>query len=598
MPEILKKFFTTQGFIPYGHYCLWHPQLTWLNVVPDFSIALAHYSIAIVLFYLVWKRQDLPFNWIFLWFGAFIALCGTTRIVEIWTVCRPTYWLSILTNATTALVSLYTIFELITLIPLMLAFPSPVQLEVANRKLEIEIRERILFEENLRKSQEMLWLVMDNIPQSVFWKDRNSVYLGCNRNFARTAGIDASNEIVGKTDYDLPWKQEESDSFRECDARIMQNDLPEYQLIESQRRADGKQIWVATNKIPLHDVNGKVVGILCTYEDITERKHKEEVLQRREAELRQKTQQLELALHKLQQAQTQLVQTEKMSSLGQLVAGVAHEINNPVNFIYGNLTYLSQYTEHLLHLLHLYQQYYPLPAPTIQTQIDAIDLDFLSQDFPKVLASMKLGAERIRQIVLNLRNFSRLDEAQMKPVDIHEGIDSTLLILQNRLKPNARNNGIEVVKEYGNLPRVECYAGQLNQVFMNLLINAIDALDEYDERQKNEFTGAAAPLSYSQPHSKIIRICTSMQDNNSVVIRIIDNGPGMTEAVRQKLFDPFFTTKPIGAGTGLGLSISYQIVVEKHGGQIGCVSTPGQGAEFEIQIPIQQKATICVGTHS
>ncbi|MEW5859730.1 MAG: PAS domain S-box protein [Cyanobacteriota bacterium] len=287
---------------------------------------------------------------------------------------------------------------------------------------------------------------------------------------------------------------------------------------------------------------------------------------------------LEQTLHELQQTQAQLVQTEKMSSLGQLVAGIAHEINNPVNFIYGNLAHADEYTKDLLNLLQLYQQHYSHPVPEIQNEMAAIDLDFLIADLPNMLASMKVGAERIRQIVLSLRNFSRLDEAEMKAVDIHEGIESSLLILQNRLKAKPDHPAIQLMKEYGDLPQVECYAGQLNQVFMNLLTNAIDALEEgMGHGQEN--TNSRIPK---------IRISTSVVNSDRVIISIADNGPGMTEAMKKQLFNPFFTTKPVGKGTGLALSISYQIVVEKHGGQLNCLSEPGKGTEFAIAIPIQQ----------
>ncbi len=304
------------------------------------------------------------------------------------------------------------------------------------------------------------------------------------------------------------------------------------------------------------------------------RQQAEEALRQSEAQSRQQATMLKQALQELQQTQAQLVQTEKMSSLGQLVAGVAHEINNPVSFVYGNLTYASQYTQDLLHLLQLYQQHYPHPALEIQAKEEAIELEFLLEDLPKILSSMQMGAERICQIVLSLRNFSRLDESEMKLVDIHEGIDSTLLILQNRLKANGENPAIEVIKEYGILPRVECYAGQMNQVFMNILSNAIDALED-------KIRGEEYP-------SPCIWIRTEVRVGNQVAICIADNGPGMMEAVRDKLFDPFFTTKPVGKGTGLGLSISYQIVIEKHGGQLRCISAPRQGAEFVIEIPIRQ----------
>ncbi|MBD1886022.1 PAS domain S-box protein [Microcoleus vaginatus] len=289
------------------------------------------------------------------------------------------------------------------------------------------------------------------------------------------------------------------------------------------------------------------------------------------------TQQLEQTLHELQRTQTQLIQSEKMSSLGQLVAGVAHEINNPVNFIYGNLSYTSEYTQNLLKMLQLYQKEYPQPSARIVNAREDFEIDYLIEDLPKILASMKVGADRIRDIVLSLRTFSRLDEAEMKQVDIHEGLESTLLILQNRLKHKPDHPTINVIKEYGNLPLVECYPGQLNQVFMNLLSNALDAL----EMEIKESNLTAKNLA--------ITIRTQVTDNNSVAIWIADSGPGMSEDVQKRLFDPFFTTKPIGKGTGLGLAISHSIIVEKHGGQLSCNSVLGEGSEFAIEIPMRQK---------
>jgi Amt family ammonium transporter len=256
-----------------------------------------------------------------------------------------------------------------------------------------------------------------------------------------------------------------------------------------------------------------------------------------------------------------------MSSLGQMVAGIAHEINNPVSFIYSNIRPAMEYTENLLALIALYQNYYPEPNPEIIEYINEFDIDFLASDFPKLLDSMKMGAERIRNIVKSLRNFSRLDESEMKYVDLHEGIESTLLILQNRLKFKPDHPEIKIIKEYGNLPEVECYPSQLNQVFMNIINNAIDALEE----------------NQTQPSQ--IKISTQQLDDRWITIHIADNGPGIPEEIRTKLFDPFFTTKPVGKGTGLGLSISYQIIVDKHHGKIECHSMPKQGTKFVIQIP-------------
>ena len=303
----------------------------------------------------------------------------------------------------------------------------------------------------------------------------------------------------------------------------------------------------------------------------------------RTVKLKYKNFQLKQTLKELQHTQVQLVQTEKMSSLGQLVAGVAHEINNPVNFIYGNLLHLREYSQQLLTLITLYQQQCYNYTPEITTLLDEIDLEFIIDDMPRILSSMAIGTERIREIVLTLRNFSRLDEAEMKFVDIHEGINSTLLILQYRLKENQNQHEITIIKDYGNLPLVECYAGGLNQVFMNILSNAIDALYQWEtECLKGDI---------EKQLSSII-IHTQVKNKESIIISIKDNGSGISKEAQTRLFDPFFTTKPIGKGTGLGLSISYQIIVEKHKGKIKCISAPGEGTEFVIEIPIKQARSI------
>lgn len=283
---------------------------------------------------------------------------------------------------------------------------------------------------------------------------------------------------------------------------------------------------------------------------------------------------LEHTLNELKSTQAQLIQTEKMSSLGQMVAGVAHEINNPVSFVYGNINHVNQYIEDILELIELYQQKFPLPGEDIEEKLENMELDFVKEDLPKILTSMKMGATRIREIVLSLRNFSRLDEADMKEVDIHEGIESTLLILQNRLKSKPNRTEIEIIKNYDQLPKVECYPGQLNQTFMNIINNAIDVLEE---QRDNDMQNPQ------------ICIHTELIDNKTVIVRIADNGTGMTPQVKNKLFDPFFTTKPVGKGTGLGLSITYQIIVDKHQGKLRCESELGKGTEFIIEIPLYQK---------
>jgi signal transduction histidine kinase len=282
---------------------------------------------------------------------------------------------------------------------------------------------------------------------------------------------------------------------------------------------------------------------------------------------------LELALHDIQTMQSKLIESEKMSALGILLSGVAHEINNPVGFIHGNIEYLERYIKKIIELVHLYEDQYNPPLLIIQDKIKSIELDFLLRDIPKVLQSMWIGAERILEIVKSLRTFSRLDEAEYNTVDLHEGLDSTLMILQSQLKGDPTRPQIEVIKNYGMFPPVECYPGKLNQVFMNILGNAIDALGEqYD-------------LIPDRPSR--ISIETKSQGEN-IQITISDSGGGIPEAVQSKLFDPFFTTKPVGKGTGLGLSISYQIIAEDHNGKLSSHSTIGYGTTFTIVIPISQ----------
>jgi two-component system, NtrC family, sensor kinase len=310
----------------------------------------------------------------------------------------------------------------------------------------------------------------------------------------------------------------------------------------------------------------------------------EKELRQSEADLKQKAQQLEETMKKLQLA-PQLLHAEKMSSLGRLVAGIAHEINNPVNFIHGNLKYATEYTHSILQIIQKYQGYYPEPPKDIQKLIKENELDFLTQDLTHIFSSMAVGTERITEIVKSLQNFSRLDEAEIKKVHIHEGIKSTLMILEHRLQAINKYPEIQIIQEYSQLPLIECYPGQLNQVFMNILTNAIDALQDACKSgiRDNNY------LEKSNYFLPIIHIRTEVIDREWVAISIADNGSGMNEEVRAKLFDPFFTTKSVGQGTGLGLSISYQIIVEKHRGQLSCISVLGQGTEFVIKIPVKAK---------
>jgi len=770
--------------------------------------------------------------------------------------------------------------------------------------LVLDVTERIKAQIELQLSQQKLQLIINTIPQSIFWKNKDLIYQGCNYSFANRAGFKSPTEIVGKTDCDLPGNQEHVESYSKIDRQVIESNTPIYQIIEPQLTIQGKQRWLQTSKVPIHNQDGKVIGILGSYEDITERieaqqkldrqqqtlraildnapiwilmtdvngkvkfvnntlcenigipesrfleveqyhqlfpekeaanlyrsdancwvsnlpsqseetfrfidgkqhnlkvikvkiqddnnqvfglmslglditesKQAQQKLQESEAKFRQiarheellnhlanqirnslnidtildttvhqvrnilkvdrcifiwhifakstnvevtnnnyldswevvneskeenfpslldkytieqvgywalgflqleiirvndislvddrkmrhfilalgiisfvsipiqtksgkigilvcahhtsvhnwddsevkllkgvtdqlaiaidqaelynqsreatfqarsQAQELSEALKKLQQAQAQLIQTEKMSSLGQMVAGIAHEINNPINFISGNIVHVSKYTQDLLSLIALYQENYLDPPTAIQEEIETIELDFLIEDLPKILNSIKVGANRIADIVISLRNFSRLDESEVKFVDIHEGIESTLLILQNKLKYKPQEKAIQIIKNYDYLPKVECYVSQINQVFMNIISNAIDALAE---KRSQKFNPNGMNQNSDIPENlPTITISTKVISSQEVRIIISDNGMGMKETVRNKIFDPFFTTKPIGSGTGLGLSISYQIIVEKHQGKLDCISTVGQGTKFIIEIPLQQKA--------
>jgi PAS domain S-box-containing protein len=435
------------------------------------------------------------------------------------------------------------------------------------------ISDRKTAEIALRASEQKYQQILDAITDMVLVKGEKSSIVWANRSFRDYYNMtnqqleDLIDTPFNDPDYTLQYINDDAYVFETGNTLEIEEPVTRY---------DGEIRLFSTIKSAIRNEEGKTILTVGVSRDISDRKAAEERLRQSEQQTQEKALELEATLKELQRTQIQMIHSEKMSSLGQMVAGVAHEINNPVSFVHGNLIHTQEYAKDLLHLVKLYQQHFPNPPEEIQADIDAIDLEFLSEDLEKTLKSMRVGTERIRDIVLSLRNFSRLDEAEFKEANLHEGIDNTLMILQNRLKANPKHPEIKVIKEYGKLPSIECCPGQLNQVFMNIFTNAIDALEESGIR------------NYESDKPATIAIHTEKTEDNWIEIRIADNGRGIPDDIRAKLFDPFFTTKPIGKGTGLGLSISYQIIVDRHGGKLSCHSEIGQGTEFRIEIPIQQ----------
>ncbi|MBO3457219.1 hybrid sensor histidine kinase/response regulator [Aetokthonos hydrillicola Thurmond2011] len=299
-----------------------------------------------------------------------------------------------------------------------------------------------------------------------------------------------------------------------------------------------------------------------------------------EQQVQERTAELTKSLRELQKTQLQLIQSEKMSTLGQLVAGIGHEINNPIGFIGGNLCHIQEYVNDLLCLVSLQQKKLPHPDPEIEDLLEKIDLEYLIDDLPKLLESMNHGITRLENISLSLRTFARSDISSRVEFQIHEGIDSALTLLKHRWKANANHDGIEIIKEYGELPLITCYPGQLNQVFMNIIANAIDAFDYSHQNGSDQRIVDCL---------NTITITTSADlKQETVTISITDNGPGMPPEVQARIFEQSFTTKPVGKGTGLGLAISYQIIVDKHNGTINCLSALGKGTTFIITLPIHE----------
>ncbi|MCY7385500.1 MAG: PAS domain S-box protein [Microcoleus sp. CAN_BIN18] len=442
-----------------------------------------------------------------------------------------------------------------------------------------DISDRKRIEAALREREQEFRSLVSNIPGAVYRcsdAGRSSLTFISN-GIEAISGYPAANFMLQPVQaFPTIVHPDDAEQIEQIIDRAIQTKQPytiEYRLIHS----DGNVRWVAEKGQAIFNAANQVLSFNGAIFDMTERKVAEDTLRLSEAIANNRAQQLEIALKELRETQSHLIHTDKLSSLGQMVAGVAHEINNPVSFIYGNISYASQYMTDLLQLVELYQKHYPQPTVEIQEYIKNIDLEFVREDLLKILSSMKMGADRIREIVLSLRNFSRLDDSAKQPANIHEGIDNTLLILHSKLRAQSEYPEIKVLKEYGKLPLIECYAGQLNQVFMNLLSNSIDALEDAWKQKKRSGCSDWKPT---------ISIRTEAINENSICIRIADNAIGMTEDVRLRLFDPFFTTKPMGKGTGLGLAISYRIVAEKHGGTLICRSVLGEGTEFAIELPL------------
>ena len=446
-----------------------------------------------------------------------------------------------------------------------------VEAELATQQLNSELEQRI--EErthNLYRTTQILQTVLDTLPQIICWKDRNSVFMGCNNSFLSASGYATQTEVVGKDDNEMPWA-DQIDWYQECDRRVMESGQAELHITETLTNAEGQCVWLDTSKAPLRDTDGDVFGVLIAVEDVSDRKRAEETIV-------QKTQELEQTLLALQSTQLQMIQNEKMATLGDLVAGVAHEINNPIGFLNGSISNAKDYIQDLFSHIDLYQQHYPNEAASIKGNAEKIELEFLIEDLPELLNSMQNATDRIKNISTSLRTFSRADSDYKVTVDLHEGINSTLQILKYRLKANDRRSVIKVIKHYGELPKINCFPGQLNQVFMNILANAIDVFDE--AVQESDYSGLG-----EKTHQITIQTAV-LPNQKNVEIRIGDNGKGISETVQTQIFDHLFTTKSVGKGTGLGLAISKEIVVEKHGGSLQVQSELGQGTQFLIQLPI------------
>ncbi|WP_143437767.1 sensor histidine kinase, partial [Hydrocoleum sp. CS-953] len=660
------------------------PQLVWLETTSNILITFAFYSIAALIIYFLHKRKDIEKNWIIPTLAICILSYATTHLIKTWSLSYPSDLLSVFLPVVTAIISISIFTIIVSLTPTALTIPTPNQLELVNAELVSEIKRRKQAEKSV---QSLNWLLekrvendtasltclnnklrqalkkqlqvkeqlqlsqfaIERSADAVFWIAKDGKLIYVNDAACHSLGY-SPEELLSMTIHDI------NSDFPKNSWSLHWNLLKKCGHLKIEAYHFNKRKDKFPVEITLNHLECKGKEYQCVFaRDISDRKKVEISLRKSEARERNKAEQLETALQELRQTQAQLIHTEKMSSLGQLVAGIAHEINNPISFIYGNISYSNQYIKDLLELINIYQQHYPTPDAEIESHIEEIELDFVKEDLPKIMSSMQSGAERIRSIVLSLRNFARLDESEKKLVNIHDGINSTLLILKNRLNlvtglgTGVKSEDIQVIKNYEDLPLVECYPGQLNQVFMNVLNNAIDALEisllsnswisqkkqlshtvldmkkqsnpqsqttlkinskitnnnrqssqenlvssgKYLVVNSNENSNKILDLVKQKNQEKLkkptISISTEIVENNLICIRIADNGLGMNEQISKQIFDPFFTTKPVGKGTGLGLAISYKIIVEKHGGNIQCNPVLGEGCEFVIQIPVKLK---------
>ncbi|TAG90350.1 MAG: PAS domain S-box protein [Oscillatoriales cyanobacterium] len=431
-----------------------------------------------------------------------------------------------------------------------------------------DISDRKQAEINLQQSNLLLQSVLEATNDMIFAKDSEHRYIFANSATLKFLGLSEA-QMVGKTDFEA-FPLEFAQYVREWDERVLRSGVAET-FEENVLNTAGQMVTVYTTKTPMRAHDGNITGMVAIARDISDRKQAENAVL-------QKSQELEQTIDELKQAQLQMVQNEKMATLGNLVAGVAHEINNPIGFITGSVNNIEEYIQDLLAHLEYYQKYYPEPVPEVRDHAEDIDIEFLLQDLPKLIPSMKIASQRIREISNSLRTFSRADTEEKVACDIHEGINSTLLILKYRLKASDKRPAIGVIAEYGKLPFVKCFLGQLNQVFMNIIANAIDALDA---------ANVGKTFAEVEVNPQFITIFTEVSgDRKMAVIRIRDNGPGISEEIRSHIFEHLFTTKEVGKGTGLGLAIARQIVEEKHGGKLSCISVLGKGTEFVIEILI------------